>query len=401
MSLRRMSWRAVYGGGKDNHRDSLQSSAQPPPSPSPLVTPKEGVELDSYASPSNSLSSSATSLPHNHPLPLSRTTSRANSLSESEHTSRPTTPNTPRNSRPLIKQQQDASNTLERVTSRAESLSGVGAGVVSRIVSTLSLSRHSSDDKEKERGRPTKVGRDGRPRSASTVAASRGDSDSHSLRTRSQSPFHLRRPRTRDRSPSVGAVVQSDYESDTDSIRPRGTAYVSDDDDSDSDAESPENDEFDPVTEANTERNALVVPEDMPEADGEISDPLGEGQNVVVPLEPYFPTTLNHSTNPRNPRRRKSLRNHEPLQLKTGRPVFQRDRCTITITQGNPAAMVTAQDRKSRRYIVASDISDESRYALEWAIGTVIRDGDELCVSCRLDLSPRWLIRAQADRDRH
>jgi hypothetical protein len=37
--------------------------------------------------------------------------------------------------------------------------------------------------------------------------------------------------------------------------------------------------------------------------------------------------------------------------------------------------------------MVLSDLSDESRYATEWGIGTVIRDGDELYVSLSLSLS--------------
>ena len=35
-------------------------------------------------------------------------------------------------------------------------------------------------------------------------------------------------------------------------------------------------------------------------------------------------------------------------------------------------------ERKKRRYVVASDLSEESRYAVEWGIGTVLRDGDEM-----------------------
>ncbi|KAI0030423.1 hypothetical protein K488DRAFT_54240 [Vararia minispora EC-137] len=372
-AARRLSWKTVYGAGKEKEKDAVH-----PPSGTPLAPPQEGVELDSYASPSNSLSSSSVTLEQQHPLSLSRTTSRANSLSEPD--SRPTTPNAPRGFRPLTKVQDASTSTngLERVTSHAESTSGTGA--FSRMMSTLTLSRSGSDDKEKERGRSARSDHDNRHRSSSTATTSRYDPDTHSLRSRSQSPFHLRRWRTRDRSPSVGAIMQSDVDSDTESIRPRGSAYISDDEDSNSDEEdSPESDHFDSVTEANTEQNALVVPSDLPDVDGEIADPLGEGQNVVVPLEPYFPTTLNH-TNTRNPRRRKSTRHHEPLPLKTGRPAFQRDRCTITITQGDPITALKEKGRKSRSYIVASDISDESRYAVEWAIGTVLRDGDELLI---------------------
>ena len=112
-------------------------------------------------------------------------------------------------------------------------------------------------------------------------------------------------------------------------------------------------------------------------------DPVGEGVNVVVAPEPYFPSSLNAlgsigRGNKRNPRRRKSVRAHEPLPFSTSRPVFQRDRCTITLTQGDPEA--TLGERRKRRYVVASDMSEESRYAVEWGIGTVLRDGDEMLI---------------------
>lgn len=45
----------------------------------------------------------------------------------------------------------------------------------------------------------------------------------------------------------------------------------------------------------------------------------------------------------------------------------------------------TAEDehRRLRKYLVATDLSDESTHALEWAIGTVIRDGDTLiAINC-------------------
>ena len=200
------------------------------------------------------------------------------------------------------------------------------------------------------------------------------------------SPFHLRRTRTRERSPGVGALAQSDVESDTESTRDRPRSAQNSDDESQGDGdsdngsdfeeESPDNDQFDPLTEANTEANSLVSP-DVAEPDPlEISDPLGEGVNVVVPPEPYFPTTLNHSSS-RNPRRRKSTR-PDPLPLQTGRPAFQRDRCTISLTQGDPERALKASGRRPRRYVIASDLSDESRYAVEWGIGTVLRDGDEM-----------------------
>jgi hypothetical protein len=260
------------------------------------------------------------------------------------------------------------------------------------MVGLSSLTRGSNDD---GRGRShSKAKGDGGQRARSSSNTSRvGQDDSTSTtRSRSMSPFHFRRSRTRDPSPNVGALATSDAESDTESTRgrPRST-YASDDESqgdafsdngSDSEEEVPDNDQFDPVTEANTERNALVAT-DVAEPDPlEISDPLGEGVNVVVPPEPYFPTTLNHSSS-RNPRRRKSTR-PEPLSLQTGRPAFQRDRCTITLTQGDPERVLKEGSRRPRRYVIASDLSDESRYAVEWGIGTVLRDGDEMWVNLSL-----------------
>ncbi|KAH7928791.1 adenine nucleotide alpha hydrolases-like protein [Leucogyrophana mollusca] len=120
------------------------------------------------------------------------------------------------------------------------------------------------------------------------------------------------------------------------------------------------------------------------DVDGEAGmdpDPLGEGVNVVVPPEPYFPSTLNRSSfssmrGKRGAPKRKKSRTHETLPLDTSRPIFQRDRCTITVTQGEP----NASGRRKRTYVVASDLSEESRYAVEWGIGTVLRDGDDMLI---------------------
>jgi hypothetical protein len=204
----------------------------------------------------------------------------------------------------------------------------------------------------------------------------------------------------REPSPSVGALAQSDVDSDTESSRGRlRSLYASDDESqgegfsdngSDSEEDSSGNDQFDLVTESNTEHNALIAAEVAEPDPLEIADPLGEGVNVVVPPEPYFPTTLNHPS-PRNPRRRKSNR-PEPLPLQTGRPVFQRDRCTITLTHGDPARALAESGRRPRRYVVASDLSDESRYAIEWGIGTVLRDGDELCAPISLKTTMNFVL---------
>lgn len=51
------------------------------------------------------------------------------------------------------------------------------------------------------------------------------------------------------------------------------------------------------------------------------------------------------------------------------------------ITRGEYSKLVQeAEDehKRPRKYLVATDLSDESTHALEWAIGTVLRDGDTL-----------------------
>jgi nucleotide-binding universal stress UspA family protein len=56
-------------------------------------------------------------------------------------------------------------------------------------------------------------------------------------------------------------------------------------------------------------------------------------------------------------------------------------RCVQTIYRGDFAKMQQeAHDnqRRVRKYLVATDLSDEAAHALEWTIGTVLRDGDTL-----------------------
>ena len=255
-------------------------------------------------------------------------------------------------------------------------------------MSNLSLSRVVSADSERGRSRQAI---EQKPRSVSATSREDGDdSDSTAVsRTRSMSPFRRRRKRARDPSPVEAlSLSQSDVESDTEGrkpIRPRSSAFnqnvTSDDesanddeDDNDSEESWSDGEMFDSITNENTEQNSLV-PARPEENLNEAPDPLGEGVNIVVPPEPYFPTTLNNTH--RNPRRKRSTR-HTALSITTSRPVFQRDRCTITLVQGDPAFALEQNGRRSRRYVVASDLSEESRYAVEWGIGTVLRDGDEM-----------------------
>jgi len=50
------------------------------------------------------------------------------------------------------------------------------------------------------------------------------------------------------------------------------------------------------------------------------------------------------------------------------------------MVHGNPSDALEEIGRRKKTYMVASDFSEESRYAVEWAIGTVLRDGDDLWI---------------------
>ena len=262
----------------------------------------------------------------------------------------------------------------------------------------LSLFPSNDPSSDKERGRSFSK-KDKISSRASSVQEDLATDSRASSRSRSSSPFVFRRTRTRDSSPAVGALktdVDSDYEPSA-RIRPRNAFSAQSDDEMSGDEtegydesdESWSDDHFDPVTERNTETNAALIAPPTSE-EGAFADPLGEGVNVVIPPEPYFPSTLNSSTH--QPRRRKSTKSnvHDRLSVATSRPVFQRDRCSIRLTQGNLEAAL--EKRKGRTYMLLSDMSDESRYAMEWGIGTVIRDGDELYVT-RLFFLPPWQTR--------
>ena len=275
-------------------------------------------------------------------------------------------------------------------------------------LSVLSLSRTSTnnstngDEKEKEsRGRS--MLKTERARSSSAALAPDTDASRSCSRARSHSPFSLRRFRQRELSPTPQPLPLSFSDAEffgSSSIVQPQTAFADDPDSGDemlgetdadtTEDDSSDNETLDPVTEWNTERNALIPSSEGSaglEGDADMDpDPLGEGVNVIVPPEPYFPSSSDYSGHgnsgslkgKKSVKRRKSTRHHEPLPLHTSRPIFQRDRCTIVLTQGDPEAK--RGQRKLRTYVVASDMSEESRYAVEWGIGTVLRDGDELMI---------------------
>jgi hypothetical protein len=245
-----------------------------------------------------------------------------------------------------------------------------------------------------------------------------GGTSSHRERgRRASSPFFKARRsreqrRERDRSPDVAALPKDvqyaesavdEPTSGDERFRPRNSAFTDDEDkedehaiesedesegethDTDFEEEMAMSDEaLDEETEKNTEANAIFRDGDAGGLGGEPApidgngqfdvfgedveqDILGEGPNVVIPPEPVF--TSSEFT------RKKTLKG---LDLITGRPSYARDRCTIILTQGDPDGALEESGKRLRRYLVFSDLSQESGYAVEWAIGTVARDGDEV-----------------------
>jgi hypothetical protein len=54
----------------------------------------------------------------------------------------------------------------------------------------------------------------------------------------------------------------------------------------------------------------------------------------------------------------------------------------ITIIRGEFLELEKAGEfKRQRKYLVSSDLSPQATYAMEWAIGTVLRDGDTLWVA--------------------
>ncbi|KAI9469330.1 hypothetical protein BDB00DRAFT_263284 [Zychaea mexicana] len=77
-------------------------------------------------------------------------------------------------------------------------------------------------------------------------------------------------------------------------------------------------------------------------------------------------------------RQRSASLKRRNLLVFTDPPVTERKRDRIIVT--SRYGVVNDSPRKRRLYLAACDFSEESLYALEWAMGTMMRDGDSLYV---------------------
>ncbi|KAI0632153.1 hypothetical protein C8Q77DRAFT_1059597 [Trametes polyzona] len=390
----RRSWIGKYGASSKDRDHALPTPLEGKEqtydrvSSSPLATASSTVAPIGILKRTNSGQSLATAVPARPTTPLS-SKKRSNSSTSLTHDE----PHSQNALERTLSTQSQPSLVVKSPQDDSRSSGSFSKMSLASMLSSLTLNRSSGGDDER-RGRSERKEKDKDKYRSASFSGSQADRDRSDSRARSQSPFHLRRIRTRDRdpSPTVEALSQSDVESETEvsRIRPRNAFSLSgqsddesgeeteDDGGSGSDEESwsEAEQELDDITELNTERNS-IIPASSVEQD--VPDYLGEGVNVIMPPEPYFPSTLNGGHG-RNPRRRKSTKPHDTMSLVTSRPVFQRDRCTITVTHGDPERVRQETGKPGKRYVLASDLSEESRYALEWGIGTVLRDGDELII---------------------
>ncbi|CCJ28642.1 unnamed protein product, partial [Pneumocystis jirovecii] len=72
------------------------------------------------------------------------------------------------------------------------------------------------------------------------------------------------------------------------------------------------------------------------------------------------------------------------MKIDMGTIIFTEDRTIRTIKRGEYSSPL-GESRKIRSYLVPIDLSSESLYALEWAIGTVVRDYDTMMIVEAID----------------
>lgn len=100
-------------------------------------------------------------------------------------------------------------------------------------------------------------------------------------------------------------------------------------------------------------------------------------------------STVNSANNSENEIERDEIRTAQEMSVKLT-DVFstpETNRSVRVIYRGEFTKVVAAaveEHKKLRKYLVATDLSDHSAHALEWAVGTVLRDGDTLVATCCL-----------------
>jgi len=202
----------------------------------------------------------------------------------------------------------------------------------------------------------------------------RGEDGKGSRRKKSKWPFRLgswssltlnktrsKSPEDSDRYLGPGRLAKS----------PDASDYESDNGDDDETSNVPIDNAFNDQYE--DEEEASPSAEDVDDTDVEPDSVTSKNTeaNVLVRIE--------QDDDPYQMCRSEDEMSPERLTLTTSKPYYERNRCTIILEHGNYEKYSEGSNRP-RVYLVASDLSEESQYALEWAIGTVLRDGDECIV---------------------
>lgn len=86
------------------------------------------------------------------------------------------------------------------------------------------------------------------------------------------------------------------------------------------------------------------------------------------------------------------IRKAQRLTIAVGETISTPDsyRLIRSINRGEYGRIVEeakVDNKKLRRYVVCTDLSDQSAHALEWTIGTILRDGDQLIAIYAMDLT--------------
>jgi nucleotide-binding universal stress UspA family protein len=100
-------------------------------------------------------------------------------------------------------------------------------------------------------------------------------------------------------------------------------------------------------------------------------------------------SSVNSANNSENELEKDEIRKAQQLGVKLTEisSVPENNRSVRIIYRGDYVKIVaTAKEehKELRKYLVATDLSEESSHAMEWAIGTVLRDGDTLVAICCL-----------------
>ncbi len=103
------------------------------------------------------------------------------------------------------------------------------------------------------------------------------------------------------------------------------------------------------------------------------------------------------ATASKGPNQKKAKKN---LEIVASARVDADDRLICSLVRGDHEAAV-ASAKRTRTYLVAVDLSNESKYALEWTVGTVLRNGDTMRIVDAIerdDRVPRTDVQRAAQR---